>query len=76
MSDEKKENVEAPKTENANATEETAAKKNKKIKLMNLKELEGALEKTQKNQGGLYSRYSRELVKRRDYLLSLDSDKS
>ena len=51
--------------------EETAPEKPKKIKFMNLKELETAIEKTKKNQGGLKSRYAHELVKKRDYLKSL-----
>ena len=62
MSDEKKQD--AP-------TEDASAKKNKKIKFMDLKEIEKAIEKTSKEQGGLYSKYAYELVKRRDYLSSM-----
>ena len=61
MSDEKKQD----------ASVEDAPKKNKKIRFMDLKEIEKAIEKTDKAQGGLYSKYANELIKRRDYLINL-----
>ena len=48
--------------------EKVEEKKNKKINVMSLKEIEQAIDKTKKNQGGLYSRYAHELIKRKDYL--------
>lgn len=57
------------KTESNNKNEEgTTEKKNKKINLMSLKELDQAIDKTKKNQGGLFSRYAQELLKRKDFL--------
>ncbi len=44
-------------------TEVKQEKKNKKIEKMNLKEIEEAIENTNKNQGGLYSKYALELLK-------------
>lgn len=43
-------------------------KKNKKIRFMSMAEIDKAIEKTQKNQGGLYSRYAKELIKRKNCL--------
>ena len=68
MSEEQKN--EAPK-ETAEVKEAPAPEKPKKIKFMSMKELEAAIEKTKKNQGGLHSRYAFELIKKRDYLKSL-----
>ncbi len=55
------------------ATKESAesqkVKKNKKINVMTLKEIEEAIEKTNKNQNGLFSKYALELIKRRDFLV-------
>ncbi|HOJ64200.1 MAG TPA: hypothetical protein PLE45_07240 [Spirochaetota bacterium] len=45
--------------------------KNKKINKMTLAEIEKAIEETKKNMNSLNSRYARELLKQRDYLLSL-----
>ncbi len=45
--------------------------KNKKINKMTLEEIEKAIENTKKNMNSLNSRYAKELIKQRDYLLSL-----
>lgn len=45
--------------------------KNKKINKMSLSEIEKAIEETKKSMNGLNSRYAKELIKQRDYLLSL-----
>lgn len=44
------------------------AKKNKKINKMTLEELKAKIEETKKNQGGLNSRYGKELQKQLDVL--------
>lgn len=44
--------------------------KNKKIGKMSLDELNSAIEKTKEKQGGLFSRYAKELIKRKDTLSS------
>jgi hypothetical protein len=49
---------------------EKAPKKNKKIRKFTSKELDEAIEKTKKEQGGLYSRYGRELTKRKEEITS------
>ena len=45
-------------------------KKNKKIKKMNLDELNKAIENTNKNQGGTSSKYAQELLKQKNSLSS------
>lgn len=66
MSDEK--NTQA---NNSSAEQASKEKKRKKINALNLHELDEALEKTKKNQGGLFSKYAQELIKRRDYLSAI-----
>lgn len=51
-------------------SEEAKKQKNKKINKMSLEEINNAIEKTKEKQGGLYSKYAYELLKRRDYLLN------
>jgi hypothetical protein len=63
MSDEEKK-VE----EDQPAEEQKAEEKKKKINKMTLAEIEKKIEETKKHQGGLYSRYAKELVKQRDVL--------
>jgi len=45
----------------------TAEKKNKKIKFMSVSELNQAIEKTEKAQGSLNSKYAKELLKRKEF---------
>lgn len=53
---------------NEQSNEEAKESKNKKINKMTLQELEDALKKTKESQGGLYSRYAKELLKRKEVL--------
>ena len=53
---------------NKNEEKKEEEKKNKKINVMTLKEIEQAIEKTKKNQGGLFSRYAHELIARKEFL--------
>jgi len=62
------------KTQPTTTTEETTEnKKNKKIRAMNFQEIEKAIEKIKNSQGGLLSKYAKQLLKHRDYLKSLKS---
>jgi len=56
-----------PKKEEAKQEE---VKKNKKINKMTLDEIKAAIDKSQKNQGNLSSKYSIELQKRKSFLES------
>ena len=68
MADEKKAADEAPKAEVA--AETLAGSKSVKISHMTLPEVEKAMELTQKQMGGLTSRYGRALVAQREVLKS------
>ncbi|MBN2206161.1 MAG: hypothetical protein JW742_02050 [Candidatus Aminicenantes bacterium] len=71
MADEKKDKKDAGKAEQAPAAD--APKKpahNPKINKMTQAELEKQLESLKSSQGGLYSRYAKHLLERRDLLKS------
>lgn len=69
MSEEqKKETVAVGVAKESESADSKKAKKNKKINVMTLKEIQDAIDKTNKNQGGLFSKYAHELIKRRDFL--------
>jgi hypothetical protein len=53
--------------ENSQQTE-AQIKKNKKIGKMTIQEIDQALEKTSKNQGGLKSIYAQELLRQKSFL--------
>ena len=48
--------------------EAPAEKKNKKIRFMSNAELDQAIEKTEKNQGGMNSKYAKELLKQKEFI--------
>lgn len=72
MSEEqKKEATTVEATKEGESTESKKAKKNKKINVMTLKEIQEAIDKTIKNQSGLFSKYAQELIKRKDFLTKI-----
>ena len=64
--------VEAPPAEK----KEAAEKKKKKINCLTLKELEKKIEQTQEKMGGLTSFYARQLLKRKEQLLTGNPEKT
>ena len=71
MADEKKDKKDAARAEPAAAPEgEKKADRNPKINKMTLAQVEKRLAEVQASQGGLLSRYAKQLIRRRDLLKS------
>ncbi len=71
MADEKKDKKDAAKAEPAPAAEaQKKADRNPKVNKMTLAEVEKKIEEVKSGQGGLLSRYAKQLIRRRDLLKS------
>ena len=71
MADEKKDKKDAAKAEPAPAAEgQKKESHNPKVNKMTLAQIEKKIEEVQSSQGGLMSRYAKQLLRRRDLLKS------
>ncbi|MCJ7589423.1 MAG: hypothetical protein MUQ00_16235 [Candidatus Aminicenantes bacterium] len=71
MADEKKDKKDAAKAEPAPAAEDQKKKgHNPKVNKMTMAQIEKKIEEVQSSQGGLMSRYAKQLLRRRDLLKS------
>lgn len=71
MADEKKDKKDAAKAEQAPAAEDQKKEgHNPKVNKMTLAQIEKKIEEVQSSQGGLMSRYAKQLLRRRDLLKS------